>query len=72
MEFNGITTSCALHTPRNDRETSSRIYFGILPIEKRNDGKILKQVQDDKDIPSPLEEQREPTRYELCDPVSET
>ena len=29
-------------------------------------------VQDDKDIPSPLEEQREPTRYELCDPVSET
>ena len=55
LELNEITTSCALHTPRNDRETSSRIYFGILPIEKRNDGKILKQVQDDKDIPSPLE-----------------
>ena len=53
LEFNGITTSCALHTPRNDRETSSRIYFGILPFEIRNAGKILKQVQDDKNIPSP-------------------
>ena len=30
LEFNGITTSCALHTPRNDRETSSRTSSGIL------------------------------------------
>ena len=25
LEFNEITTSCASHTPRNDRETSSQI-----------------------------------------------
>ena len=35
----------------------------VLPLAVRDD--VLS-------VPSPLEEQREPTRYELCDPVSET
>ena len=41
----------------------TNVQFDVLP----------QAVQDDiLSVPSPFEEQREPTRYELCDPVSET
>ena len=33
---------------------SSRIYFGILPFEKRNAGKTLKRVQGDMAIVVPF------------------